>query len=268
MRTALSVLFVFASIFQLLAAHVDTLTIKSNFLSKSSNVVVMTPKNYSTSSEYSVLYLLHGAGGNYKSWIEKATIIKDLVDQHQYIIVCPDGGKTSWYFDSPIDANYQYESYITKELIPFIDKKYKTISNPKGRAITGLSMGGHGALYLSFRHQDLFGAAGSMSGGVDFTPFPLKWDIAKRLGSYKDNKQRWKHNTIVNMIHFLDGNLKLIIDCGYSDFFFDVNQNLHQKLQYSNIKHDFIVRPGSHNWKYWKNAIEYQMVFFKNYFSN
>ncbi|WP_242499227.1 alpha/beta hydrolase family protein [Flavobacterium sp. 140616W15] len=80
-------------------------------------------------------------------------------------------------FDSPIDTTFKYETYVIDELVPFIDKNYKTITSREGRAISGLSMGGHGALYLSFKHQEVFGAAGSMSGGVDFRPFPEKWDI-------------------------------------------------------------------------------------------
>ena len=88
------------------------------------------------------------------------------------IIVCPDGGFGSWYWDSPVDAGSQYETYVSNELVTWIDSKYKTIKTRKGRAITGLSMGGQGALYLAFRHQDIFGAAGSMSGGVDIRPFP------------------------------------------------------------------------------------------------
>ena len=73
----------------------------------------------------------------------------------------------SWYWNSPVDPKSQYETFISDELIKAIDSKYKTIKNRTGRAITGLSMGGHGALYLAIKHQDVFGAAGSMSGGVD-----------------------------------------------------------------------------------------------------
>jgi len=78
--------------------------------------------------------------------------------------------KTSWYFDSPIDKEMNYETYVSKELIGAIDTKYNTLANRESRAITGLSMGGHGAFYLAFRHQDIWGAAGSMSGGLDIRP--------------------------------------------------------------------------------------------------
>src|SRR3546814_3321287 len=96
-----------------------------------------------------------------------------------------------------------------------MDHHYKTVADRKGRAITGLSMGGHGALYLAFRHQDVFGAAGSMSGGVDIRPFPGNWGLSTRLGTYAEQPENWEKNTIVNLVHLLaPGKLALIIDCG------------------------------------------------------
>ena len=73
----------------------------------------------------------------------------------------------------------KYETYISKELISTIDKQYNTLAKNTSRAITGLSMGGHGAFYLAFRHPDIWGAAGSMSGGVDIRPFQIIGIYAK-----------------------------------------------------------------------------------------
>ena len=128
-------------------------------------------------------------------------------------------------------------------------------------------MGGHGGLYLGFRHQDLWGAVGSTSGGVDIRPFPLNWDIAKRLGPYAENKEVWEENTVINLVHLLDGKtLDIIIDCGRHDFFYDANVRLHNKLEERNIPHDFISRPGVHNGAYWHNAIAYQLLYFNSKF--
>jgi S-formylglutathione hydrolase FrmB len=130
-------------------------------------------------------------------------------------------------------------------------------------------MGGHGALYLAFRHQEVFGAAGSMSGGVDIRPFPNNWDMALRLGKYSDHPENWEKNTVINMLNLLQPNsLALLIDCGTEDFFFKVNENLHQQLLYRNIPHDYITRPGAHNWNYWTNSIQYQLLFMNNYFKS
>jgi enterochelin esterase-like enzyme len=56
-------------------------------------------------------------------------------------------------------------------------------------------------------------------------------------------------------------------DCEYDLFFYNVNIKLHEQLQYSNIPHDFIIRPGAHNWEYWNNAIKYQLLYFNEYFN-
>lgn len=249
------------------ASTIDTVSTYSPSMKKTIKAVVITPDSYTTGSEFSVVYLLHGYSGNYSDWVKKAPNMSQLVDRHQVIVVCPDGNYGSWYFDSPVDPSFKYETYVANELVSWVDSHYKTIKNRQGRAITGLSMGGHGALYLAFRHQDVFGAAGSMSGGVDIRPFPNNWDMAKRLGTYAQFPDRWEQNTVINMLHLLTPNaLALIVDCGTDDFFFRVNNNLHDKLLERNIAHDYITRPGGHNWTYWTNAVAYQLLFMRQYF--
>lgn len=247
------------------AAKTDTVSTFSNIMNKYIKAVVVQPET-STSKALPVVYLLHGYGGNYSTWT-KDKVTETLADRYQVIIVCPDGAVGSWYFDSPIDKNYRYETYVAKELVQWIDKNYNTIVSPKGRAITGLSMGGHGALYLAIRHQDVFGAVGSMSGGVDIRPFPNNWEISKRLGTFEEYPENWEKNTIVNMVDTLTpGALNLIFDCGTEDFFYKVNCELHDKLLKLKIPHDFTARPGAHNWEYWKNAVFFQLLYFDNFF--
>lgn len=251
------------------AATVDTANTYSASMKKNIKAVVIKPEGYSNAEKYPVMYLLHGYGDIYSGWIQKVPAIKELSDNYKFIIVCPDGNVSSWYFDSPVDPAWKYETYVANELVSYIDKNYSTIKDRKGRAITGLSMGGHGALYLAFRHQDVFGAAGSMSGGVDIRPFPLNWSLSERLGKYSDNQKRWDDNTVLGLVHLLTPNsLKLIIDCGTEDFFYNVNTKLHEQLLYSNIPHDYITRPGGHTWQYWANSVQYQALFFNNFFKN
>lgn len=251
------------------AAVVDTIQIFSPSMKKNIKAVIITPDTYNSAKELPVVYLLHGYSGNHLDWIKKAAGFEKAADQYNMIIVCPDGGFASWYWNSPVDPGSQYETFISGELVSTIDAKYKTIKNRSGRAITGLSMGGHGALYLAIKHQDVFGAAGSMSGGVDIRPFPANWDMAKQLGTYKEQPERWEKNTVVNMLNLLTPNsLAIIIDCGTDDFFFKVNENLHQQLLYRNIPHDYITRPGGHTWPYWTNAVKYQFLFMSNYFDS
>jgi S-formylglutathione hydrolase FrmB len=262
----LSLLFVLFYV-QVHAASVDTLVTYSASMKKSIKAVVILPENYKNSGTYPVTYILHGAGGNYADWIKKVPELKDYADQYQMIIVCPDGNVTSWYLDSPVDPSWKYETYVSRELVATIDSKYKTIKDRKGRAITGLSMGGHGALYLAFKHQDVFSAAGSMSGGVDLCPFPENWEIAKRLGTYAKNPDLWKQNSVINLIYLLTPkSLSITFDCGKDDFFYQANLRLHDQLLYNNIPHDFTVRPGGHTWEYWSNSINYHLLFFSKLF--
>jgi len=272
MRSVLKYLsFLFLSLFLLQTIHaavVDTVNTYSASMKKTIKAVVITPDDYANAKALPVVYLLHGYSGNYSDWVIKAKGFEKAVDLYQVIIVCPDGNN-SWYWDSPVDSNFKYDTYVSKELVNWIDGKYKTIKDRRGRGITGLSMGGHGALYRALKHQDVFGAAGSMSGGVDIRPFPNNWDMALRLGKYSEHPDNWEKYTVMNMLHLLQPNsLAILVDCCTEDFFYKVNENLHEQLLYRNIPHDYISRPGAHNWNYWTNAIQYQLLFMSNFFKS
>ncbi len=245
------------------AGKIETVVTHSDAMNKDIKAVVLTPDDYSEAKEYAVVYLLHGHSGNQDDWSNQVEELGDYADEHDIIIVCPDGNYNSWYFDSPEKPESKYETYVAKELVTWVDANYSTIKSREGRAITGLSMGGHGGLYLGIRNQDVFAQAGSMSGGVDLVPFPGNWQIAEYLGSYADYPDRWESNSIVNMTHLIKrDSLKLIIECGTGDFFYAANVKLHDKLEYENIPHTFISSPGGHTWDFWRNAIKYQLQYF------
>ncbi len=250
------------------AAHIDTVLVHSQAMNQDIPTLIITPEGYaSANTPYPVIYLLHGYSGNYTDWLSKAPGIADLADRHQVLIVCPDGGYNSWYIDSPLDPSSQYETHVAREVVGYVDAHYATLPEADGRAITGLSMGGHGALFLAIRHPDVFGAAGSMSGGVKLTHDIHAWEIALKLGRYEEHPLRWDSLSVVNMVDTLrHTSLPMIIDCGTDDFFLVVNRELHQTLLDNNIPHDYTERPGSHNWDYWDNAVRYQFLYFRIFF--
>jgi len=251
------------------AGVVDTIVTYSTAMRKEIKAVVVLPDNYSdTTKRFPVVYLLHGYSGAYSHWIYIAPQMKQLVDEYQMIIVCPDGGYRSWYIDSPIDSTIKYETYTIKELIPQIDERYRTKTERWNRAISGLSMGGHGGLYLGVRHKDIFGAAGSMSGGVDLRQYTASWDLKEKiLGDTICCKQNWENASVINVVNDLkNGELNMIIDCGVDDFFIGVNRALNQKLLKLKIAHDYIERPGAHNREYWTSSVDYQLLYFHKYF--
>lgn len=264
----LSFLFILAVSTSSFAANVDTVLTYSKSMNKEIPAVIITPQSYNNQTQYPVVYLLHGYGGNYSAWTKNWDEAKLMADQYNFIIVCPDGNIGSWYYDSPMDSTSRYETYVAKELVDWTDKNYKTVAKREARAISGLSMGGHGALYLAFRHQDVYGACGSMSGGVDIRPFPNNWEIKKHLGEQREHPENWERYSIMGMLHLLTPDaLEISIDCGTEDFFYAVNVRLHEELAYRNIPHTFISRPGKHNWDFWRMSVRYHALFFADYFS-
>ena len=252
-----------------LAAKVDTVNIFSNSMQTQFKAVIITPKSYKKKKlQFPVVYLLHGYSGNFSNWITKVPELINYSDEYQMIIVCPDGAYASWYFDSPVDNKMKYETYIGLEVPHYIDSAYRTIADKYHRAITGLSMGGHGALLIAWRHTDVFASAGSMSGGVDLKESVHRFDIEKVLGDTLQYANNWYNNSIVNLIEKKSAYpLSLIIDCGVDDIFIVGNRKLHQKLLSLKIPHEYIERPGTHSWEYWKYSISFQLLYFKKSFN-
>jgi putative tributyrin esterase len=262
------------------AAKVDSLEIPSTAMNRSYKAAVLLPDSYSKSkAAYPVVYLLHGAYGHFRDWLNKTPdkmVLHRLADQYNLIIVMPEGETFSFYLDSPVLQSSRFETYITKDVIQKIDKTYRTVANKNGRAITGLSMGGHGALYLSARHPDLFCAAGSMSGAVDIGSLRNP-DSAERVnkllesvyGTTPPSDQELASHAVLNMIDRIKVNqLPLIIDIGVDDFLIESNRELHRRLVYAKIPHDYTERAGAHTWEYWDNAVPYHIVFFSRIFKN
>jgi enterochelin esterase-like enzyme len=135
------------------------------------DVCVALPTDYVTATpgRYPTLYFLHGLFENERSWAERGgqQVLEDLVNQGAvggFLVVLPDGGKT--FYINSLDGRERYEDFFIQELIPAIDRKYRTITNPAARGISGTSMGGYGALHLAMRHPDLFGSASAHSAAL------------------------------------------------------------------------------------------------------
>ncbi len=252
------------------AGRVDSVEIFSPSMRKNIKCLVITPDDYSvTGRPYPVLYLLHGYSGNFAGWLTDAPQLRRHADTYRMLIVCPDGGYDSWYLDSPVDSTVRYETHIATEVVGYVDHYYHTRRDRAGRAIAGLSMGGHGALSLAIRHPDLFGAAGSMAGGLDLRSWKKNnWDLKGVLGDPDTHWNNWEEYSVVNLVPRLkDLNLPLLIDCGLGDFFLPANRDMHRLLTEAGIPHEYTERPGEHNGQYWGNAVDYQVVFFHKFFS-
>lgn len=261
-----SVLFFFSAVS--FAAIVDTVSIFSKTMNRSRKCVVIVPGNTKTSAtRFPTVYLLHGFSGNYSNWVRKVPNLTRYADEYSTVIVCPDGEFGSWYYDSPVDSTMRYETYISSEVPQYIEANYPVIKDRKARAISGLSMGGHGGLFLGFRHADFFGACGSMSGALVIEYITRGYQVEKRLGD-TTNKERYRDYSIMKQLEqYPKDSLAIIMDCGTEDFIIEMSRMAHQKMLSLKIPHDYTERPGKHDWAYWSNAVQYQLLFFRNYFN-
>lgn len=250
------------------AQRVDTVNVHSNAMDRDIPNLVILPAGYKDAYAMPVVYLLHGHGDNFTQWYKRTQPeLPQLATQYGIIIVCPEGER-SWYFDSPVNPKSQFETYVSTELVSFIDSHYKTIAHAWARAITGFSMGGHGGLWLGIRHPDVYGSCGALSGGVDFRAFPDNWNIKDQIGEYKDYKEVWDRSTVLSLADKVKPGQRICIDCGVDDFFYPCNVALHEALLKNKVPHDFTVRPGGHSHDYWRNAILYQLLFFTESFKS
>ncbi|WP_410221787.1 alpha/beta hydrolase [Pedobacter sp.] len=243
-----------------LASAQDQLVYQSKNLSKPDTVWVFTPKNNPKQVKTPVIFLLHGYGGTYKQWNSIMNAQK-YADEYGFTIVCPDGLNNSWYINSPVKKDGQYESFFFDELYPDIMKKYKV--DTRNIFISGLSMGGHGALYFFIKRPELFSGAGSTSGGVRLLDSFGKYGIAALLGEEHAENDLWKKYSVIDNIQLLKGNPKpIIFDCGNEDMFYKSNNDLKQKCDELKLNATYISQPGKHNRAYWSKSIKQQFEFF------
>jgi len=247
------------------SSTLDIVDVPSLCMGKSFKACVITPDAYLKSTKhFSVMYFLHGFSGNYSVWPRVAPLA-EYSDKYSLIFVCPDGGYDSWYIDSPVKPNSKFETYVIKEVVPFVDAHYRTWNKSSGRAISGSSMGGHGAMTLLAKHPDMFCGASSLSGIMDLTQFPHEWDLASVLGAYDDNRESWKIKCFIGLLKKLQGEKKkLILDSGISDFARQGNRAAHEMLTALNIDHEYFNHPGGHSPLYCRQNIESHIRFFAN----
>ncbi|MFA5832760.1 MAG: alpha/beta hydrolase family protein [Bacteroidota bacterium] len=228
------------------------------------------PDGYSKVQErYPVLYLLHGLTGNYTNWVKYSNIVR-YAKEYQLIIVTPDG-KNGWYTNSHTQQNAKYEDQIMNDLIPNVEKKYRTIQSKFSRAIAGLSMGAYGAIKFGLKYPDKFFFVGGMSPAIQF-PKSLEDSaiIARRSKESTLNLQdifgtvrneSWEEDDVFSLVdkststslpYFYlsigsqDGILELV----------DLTHNFAAALRRKKIAFEMHETAGAHEWKFWDKEIE------------
>ena len=260
------------------------ITLTTKALSGPTHVRVLPPSGYdpSSSTRYPVLYLLHGALDDYRSWTNKGDAER-LTAGLPLIVVTPDGGGGGWYTDwvnGGAGGPPEWETYHVHELIPWIDANFRTRPNRAGRAVAGLSMGGFGAMTYAARHPDLFAYAASFSGAVDSND-PELWPILQFeavhdggtpdaiFGPRASDEVIWRGHNPWDLAPNLHG-MGLAIYTGngekgpYDTNLFDpieagvhtMSASFHDKLASLGIPHVWDdYGPGGHAWPYWQRDL-------------
>ncbi|MGI8565433.1 MAG: alpha/beta hydrolase [Pyrinomonadaceae bacterium] len=231
--------------------------------------VVLPPQYNSTEARaksFPVLYLLHGLTGHYTDWLSKSKLAEHAA-RYQIIVVTPEGNN-GWYIDSNVAPTDKYETYIIKELIPDVEKRFRAITARQGRAVAGLSMGGYGALKFGLKYPEMFTFAASLSGALGATSITpddpqiaawLKPSIERAYGKI-DNPVR-AANDVFKIIRELPAERVaslpyLYIDCGTEDFLIGSNMRMAALLVERKIPHEYRQLPGKHDWPYWDRQVQ------------
>lgn len=222
-----------------------------------------------------VLYFLHGRTGNHKliEQLDIENIVNKLVAEKKikpFIIVCPDMDNSRGINSSneykEVQGKYGtvhlglYEDYLIKEIIPYIDKNYKTICNRENRYIGGISSGGYIALHNGLRHQDLFSKIGGHMPAIDLS-------YADEDECYFENEEMWnKYDPITIAGNSNINNLKIYLDDGNNDEgkFYLACEKLYDILKEKNIDVKFNLFEGYHNAEYILSNLERYLKFYNS----
>ena len=247
----------------------DNLSLPSKILNMERKYAIYLPPDYESSTRsYPVLYLLHGGGDDQTGWVQFGEVL-NITDKAiaegkatPMIIVMPDANTTRRGYANNATGTWLYEDFFFKELMPFVEKKYRIKADKRFRAIAGLSMGGDGSFTYALHHPELFSSACPLSAGTG----PLTMDIAKTNVRRADStatdgqieafyKRQSVPELVNNMPDTLKKSVRWYIDCGDDDFLFEGNSLVHIAMRKKEIPHEFRIRNGGHNWTYWRQAL-------------
>lgn len=227
--------------------RIDTVFYDSKTVGTTRKALVYTPPGFSKKTKYSVLYLLHGIGGDAKEWYTNGSpqvILDNLYAKGKLepmIVVMPNGRAmkddraAGNIFDSAkVAAFANFEKDLLKDVIPYIEKNYPVIQNRENRAIAGLSMGGGQSLNFGLGNLDQFAWVGG------FSSAPNTKSPEELVPNPVETKEK----------------LKLLwISCGDQDNLIRISQGLHEYLNRNEVPHIYYIEPGHHDFKAWKNSL-------------
>jgi S-formylglutathione hydrolase FrmB len=289
MRVSLRIFLIFAALPVSLSvraqSRIECDAVNSRILKYPVHYCVYLPASYDSRAQknppqhYPVLYFLHGLGDNEKTLFNSGgwTMLDDLRQHHQmgdFLIVAPEGRK-SFYINSA-DGSVRYSDFFLQEFIPLIEKKYRIGKGRSNRAITGISMGGYGALRFAFSHPEMFSAVSAQSAAL-ITESPRELDLAARSGTPLGKVLADVFGDPIDVPHWNANNpfllarknaaalrrLAIYFNCGQDDNYgFEKGAAaLHEELQKLGVKHEYHLYPGDHSFTYFMTHFTEVMEF-------
>jgi len=268
MKNFISLLVVFTTCHFTSAQKIIREEVFSPKMNKKIKVIIFTP-DLQPHTTYQSVYILHGYSGNPERTIKED--IPDLAQQSQKygtIYIVPDGNFKSWYVDSPILKDSQYQTFIGKELVEFVHENYPVKKEKSQTGILGWSMGGYGATNIGVTYHQTFGIVGSSCGALDFRTFGeayQQYNVDEVLGKFEFLKSNFLTDSKIDLMK--TARQHYIFDCGTEDLqMIGQNRTFHQTLTERKIDHLYIESLGGHTPQYWSTALSRQLALFERYF--
>lgn len=261
--------------------RVDCASLNSKVLHRAVRYCVMLPPAYESEKDkkYPVLYFLHGLGENEQTLLRGGGwgMIEDLRQQHtigDFLLVAPEG-RGGFFIDAAAGGE-RYNQFFLAEFLPFIETHFRIVRDRKHRGVTGLSMGGFGALRVAFAHPELFGSVSAQSAAlITETPQQINADVrdagplAKLLGNVFGNPVDVAHWNANNPFILAQRNriaLKteaIYFNCGEQDEFgfAEGASKLHKQLLAEGVRHEFHLYPGGHDAEYFLSHLHETIEF-------
>jgi S-formylglutathione hydrolase FrmB len=261
-------------------SRIDCAALHSLILKRAVRYCVYVPSGYDSGVQrYPVLYFLHGLGDNEQTLFNSGgwTLLDELRNQHKmgdFLIVVPEG-RRSFYVNSA-DGSERYSDFFLQEFIPKIESKYRIRAGRAGRAISGISMGGYGALRFAFAHPELFSAVSAQSAAL-ITETPQQLNAAANTGSPLLGVLGPVFGKPIDVAHWNANNpfllakrnaaelrkLSIYFNCGQEDNYgFEKGAAaLDHQLSEQHIQHEYHAYPGDHSITYFLSHFAEVMEF-------
>ena len=243
-------------------ATIKRYAIPSPSMKRNIDIIVVLPPAYETDpdAKFPVLYTLHGYGAPYGTYASMYKIQKAQKTMPM-IVVCFNGDKGGWYIDSPEKTDSLFMTFFFDELIPYMDSNYRTISQGSGRAVTGFSMGGFGAINYMLTKPDMFDSASALSGA--FLTFEgdsprVHKSLPPLLGPYEQYPKRYAdlsvYTKVENLAKAKTPLPPIYLHCGTEDSLIENGRTFTALLQEKKYTVENHESEGGHNWKFWHGA--------------